>query len=57
MVDDHKTDYWGRKLYRDLFSGKEFVMVDGRLHTMTAEGEPLSPLKYRKGQIIFKDNG
>lgn len=56
LVDDGKEDSWGRRLYRNLYTGKIYVDVDGVIHTMTKVGEPLSPLKYKKGEIIFKDN-
>lgn len=53
MIYDGKIDYWGRRIYRNLYTGKEYADVDGILHTMTHEGEPLSPIK---NKIIFKDN-
>lgn len=43
------TDSWGCPVYSDLNnSNKEYVVVDGKLHTMTKEGEPLSPVKFPK---------
>lgn len=56
LIDDGKEDYWGRHLYRNLYNGKQYVEVDGVIHTMTRSGEPDSPLKYKKGEIIFKSN-
>jgi len=41
------VDYWGRELFDLEEDGKKhrFAMVDGRLHTITSDGEPDCPLK------------
>ena len=36
-------DYWNRPTFKDQH-GTEYVMVDYAIHTVTAEGEPISPL-------------
>ena len=36
-------DYWSRKSYKDQFNN-EYAEVDGEIHTLTSEGEPISPL-------------
>jgi hypothetical protein len=56
LIDDGKKDYWGRHIYRGLYNGKVYVEVEGVIHTTTSQGEPLSPLKYKKGEIIVQDN-
>jgi hypothetical protein len=56
LIDDGKTDFWNRKLYRSLYSGVLYVAVDGIIHSMTEEGEPFAPIKYKEGEIIFKNN-
>jgi hypothetical protein len=53
VIDDGKIDYWGRRIYRNLYTGKEYADVDGKLHMMTSEGEPLSPIN---NKVIYKDN-
>ncbi|MDD5353146.1 MAG: hypothetical protein PHS93_08315, partial [Candidatus Omnitrophica bacterium] len=40
-----RKDSWGRKVYHDLDNNKYYVDVDGVLHTMTDEGEPIHPIE------------
>lgn len=39
-----KTDFWNREIYKD-DNGEYYVDVEGTLHTMTDEGEPMYPVK------------
>lgn len=43
------TDDWGRPVYTDKERrGVKYVGVDGMLHTMTKQGEPLEPIHYKE---------
>jgi len=47
------ADDWGRGLYKDA-DGKTYVDVDGVLHTMTNQGEPIAPAKNLKSTKEYK---
>ena len=38
-------DYWGRKVYENVKTKRIYKEVDGKLHSVTNEGEPLDPIK------------
>jgi len=38
-------DYWGRNTYKNIKTGKIYKDVDGKLFSVTSEGEPLVSLK------------
>ncbi len=38
------TDFWDRECYRNIDTGATYKMVDGKLYTVTAYGEPISPI-------------
>jgi len=39
-----RTDYWSRDLYKSTKTGTIYADVDGVLHPITDEGEPLYPI-------------
>lgn len=47
------SDDWGRGLYKGT-DGKTYVDVDGILHTMTDQGEPIAPAKDMKPTKNYK---
>ena len=47
------SDDWGRGLYKG-DDGKTYVDVDGILHTMSAQGEPLAPAENLKPTKDYK---
>ena len=40
-----EKDDWSRPLYKDINTGRIYVMVDGEIHGITPQGEPLYPIK------------
>ncbi len=38
-------EYWGRKVYENIDTGRIYQEVDGVLHTTTHMGEPDCPLR------------
>ena len=44
-LTNYGTDTWGRRIWKDLSTNKNYKEVDGVLYTTTSSGEPDMPLR------------